>query len=200
MLASLLAFLSAHAALLATLAGFAVSEIMALRPNSPYNGILQAIQLFLKSKSGAAKAAAILLPLAFLSALPGCAFCKVAANAAVPRCVLEANMISCGEADGFALVPMVLGLIASAIAGSPLSAAAIEALLISQGVKDVPCVLAALEDYLSASDLLRAGDPASGFVLAEVHIALLDALAKKGLHGSVKIKLRNGHVVSAVVP
>ncbi len=151
-------------------------------------------------KSPPSLKALILLPIAFLASLPGCAFCKDATNAAEPRCVLESNMVKCGETAGFALVPVVLALIAGAIAGQPFDAGALEAQLMSQGVKDVPCVLAALEDYLAGSALAKGGDPASLMLASQMHEALLAALAKRGIHGRVSLKLRGGHSVEALVP
>ena len=121
--------------------------------------------------------ALILLPLVFLAAMPACAFCKDATNAAAPRCVLEKNMVKCGETAGFALVPVILGLIANAIAGQPFDAAALESQLLAQGVKDVPCVLAALQDYIAGSAEMQAGDPASILLFQEVHAALLQSLS-----------------------
>jgi hypothetical protein len=114
--------------------------------------------------------------------------------------VLQQNMIKCGESAGFALVPLVLGLIAGAIAGVPFDAGALGQQLLQQGVKDVPCVLAALEDYLTGSQLAKQGDPASLMLASQVHAALLESLAAKGLHGHLQLKLRDGHVVEAEVP
>lgn len=151
------------------------------------------------SRSAGLKAvAAFLVPAMLFS---GCAFCKAAPNSTAPRCVLEANMLSCGEADGFSLLPVVLGLIENAVAGQPFDAAALESQLEAQGVKDVPCVLAALEDFVSSEmAVAKAEDAAHGLVKAEAHVALVDALSKRGLHGHVTIKLAHGHRIEADLP
>jgi hypothetical protein len=196
---SVLKFVVQNQALICAVFALTISELLPFVKSTQWNGILQGLLKMLKDRA-AAKKAALLLPLAFLATLPGCAFCKDAANAAVPRCVLEANMIKCGESSGFALMPIVLSLIANAIAGQPFDAKALEAELVSEGVKDVPCVLAALEDYLAGSALAKSGDPASMLLTQEIHAALLDSLAKKGLHGHLTLKLRAGHQVDVELP
>ncbi len=180
-----------------------ISELLPL-VKGPYNGILQSIVALLKARAAAKAAlrgvALAVLPLFFLASLPGCAFCKEAVHAEAPRCVLEGSMLKCGESAGFALVPLVLGLIAGVVSGVPFDAQALEKQLLSQGVKDVPCVLAALLDYISGSALAKAGDPASFVLAGQIREGLVAALAKRGAHGVVQLKLRAGHVVEVVVP
>ncbi len=205
-------FIVNNQALLCALGALMLSELLPLL-KGPYNGIAQSIILALRNRANSqasAKAppakpplnlvALALIPLLALSSLPGCAFCKDAVNAAEPRCVLESNMVKCGESAGFALVPLVLSLIAGVIAGQPFDAAALEAQLLSQGIKDVPCVLAALEDYLAGSALAKNGDPASLLLAEQIHAALIASLQKRNIHGKVSIKLRGGHTLDAVVP
>ncbi len=205
---SALSFVVNNQALLCTLLALALSELLPFTKGTT-NGILQGILDALRARAAAKSAskpapaklrALVLLPLVFLATLPGCAFCKDAVNAAEPRCVLESNMVKCGESAGFALVPLVLSLIAGVIAGQPFDAAALESQLLANGVKDVPCVLAALEDYLAGSALAKGGDPASLLLAQQIHAALIASLQKRNIHGKVSMRLRGGHTLDAVVP
>jgi len=132
----------------------------------------------------------ILVPLLMLQ---GCAACKLPANATTPKCVLEANLISCGEQDGFALLPVVIGIVGTLIAGNTLTPAALVLALEQQGARDVPCVLAAFESYLGLSS-------SSALLRETVHDALKLSLAKRGRHGEQVMKLPRSASITVVVP
>lgn len=196
-------WLAQNQALICAMLALAISELLPFVKSTQWNGILQGVRDALKARAAmkaAAKKAALLLPVAFLAALPGCTFCRDAAHASAPSCVLQANMVKCGEQAGFALIPVVLGLIAGALAQQPFDAQALEAQLISLGVKDVPCVLAALEDYIAGSAEAKAGDPASLMLAEELHAALVASLSKRGMRGRMRLQLRAGHAVDVDVP
>lgn len=135
-------------------------------------------------------AALLVFFLVGLSAFTGCAACKLSQNATLPKCVLENNIIACGEQDGASLLPVVLSVVESVVAGS-FNPAAVVATLEGQGVKDVPCVLAALEQYVA---------PTNPALSITFHAVLKEALAKRGSHGDVVVKLKSGATVHAVVP
>ena len=125
-----------------------------------------------------------------LTAFTGCATCKLPQNAAEPKCVLEKNLIACGEQDGYSLLPVVMDVIGSVVAGA-FNPAALVTTLESQGVKDVPCVLAALEQYVA---------PTNQALGVKFHEVLKASLARRGMHGDVVVKLKTGATVHAVVP
>jgi hypothetical protein len=137
--------------------------------------------------------AAALLPLILvpLLALTGCTQCKLPANANTPVCVLQSNIVSCGEQDALALLPIVMGIVGELVAGQPFDPNALVTMLESQGAKDAPCIVAAIQNYFTVKNPIAA---------AKFHESLKIALAKKGKHGSVEVKLRRGSSINAVVP
>ena len=139
--------------------------------------------------------AAVALLMIGLVSLSACAPCKLAVNVAVPKCVLERNLVSCGVTDGYALIPVVVKLAGDLLAGKPFDANALALELEKQGFHDVPCLLAALETYVGSSTL-----PNKEELKGALHNALVASLAKSGHHGSVTVKLKSGLSVLAVVP
>ena len=111
-------------------------------------------------------------------------------TALVQRCTLESNLISCGEQDAFALLPVVVGIIGNEINGAGFNAASVEAQLEAQGIHDVPCVLSALQAFIA---------PTNPTLAEKFHAIAAVALKKKGAHGIVDVKLRTGRTVSYVL-
>lgn len=133
--------------------------------------------------------ALVMIPLALSACLPPLSACKVPAPVDVAKCQLEKDLIACGEQTGMDLLPIVLDLIMHAI-GTPFDPAAIVSQLEAEGFKDIPCILAALENYL-----LPVSPPKAGLV----HQVLVYKLKRDGKRGDVSIKLRSGKIVQAVV-
>lgn len=138
----------------------------------------------------------LLLLLSFSAlSLSGCSKCKLPTNAALPVCMLESNLIQCGEQDGYALVPLVLEIVGGLVSGQPFDAGKLVSELESQGIKDVPCVLAALEQYVSGGKIAHKAELQAAF-----HKSLAQAVAKKGMRGEVSIKLKRGEAIKVLVP
>lgn len=141
---------------------------------------------------GASGVIPALLPLLFIHVLliSSCGYCRLPEKVAEPRCVLERNLIACGQQTGYQLLPAVLSLVGQAIAGhfdSDKLVADLEAL----GIGNAPCVLGAFEAYILPSDPRVAGI---------LHDGLKLALVKKGYHGQVDIRLKSGKIIGVVVP
>lgn len=140
--------------------------------------------------------ARVLVPVLLISTLlvsgcfPSLAACRLPAPSDVAKCKLEQDLISCGQKTGLDLLPIVMELVMSAIGGT-FSPSTLIAQLESEGFKDVPCILAAIENYLM---------PVAPQVAGKVHLALVYKLVKDGHHGEVSIKLAGGRVVKAVAP
>lgn len=117
--------------------------------------------------------------LSLTGCLPSLAACKIPTPVLVAKCTLENNLISCGEKSGFDMIPVVIGIVTAALAGV-FDAAVLVADLESEGFKDIPCVLAAVESYLL---------PTQPAVAAKVHQMLVFKLKKDGMHGTVDMKL-----------
>lgn len=135
---------------------------------------------------------AFLIPALFMTAcLPKPSQCQPPVPAALTaKCTLENNLIACGETDLTNLVPVIVSLVGSLIA-SAFDPAAFVTTLVSMGVKDAPCVVAAIEDYLDGS--------VAPAVIEKLDEALKIAVAQKGLHGKVTVQLKNGHSRVVVV-
>lgn len=147
-----------------------------------------------RSVVNSAAIALILIPAFFMTAcLPKPSQCLPPVPAAlVQKCTLEQNLIACGETDIGSLVPVLMEIIAEVVA-SAFNPATLVTALVGQGVKDIPCVITALEDYFGENGLN------SPQMVAKLDAALKIAVAQKGLHGSVTIKLKNGHTKTVVV-
>lgn len=143
------------------------------------------------SGSAAASASALLLIPIFLAT--SCGYCMEAAHTSEPRCVLQQNMIKCGEQAGFGLLPIVSSIVIAAIGGT-FDANAVVSQLEMAGIKDIPCVLGALESFVVGN---TAHFPPA--MQSTVHKTLVASLAKKGVHGKVTISLKVGAPVEAVV-
>lgn len=129
--------------------------------------------------------ALILIPL-----LSACSFCKLEANEQQSRCILERNLIACGTQTGFQLLPIVLSVVGQAIAGH-FDAEKLVSNLEAAGFQNIPCILAALQDYLLPGDSQLA---------TNMNDALRLSLVKKGMHGEVVVQLRTGKIVKVIVP
>lgn len=141
---------------------------------------------------GASARALLPLLLVPLVAFSACAPspCLQPQNAATAKCKLESNLISCGEQDAFALLPVVVSVIGPAIDGNGFNAANVEQQLELQGIADVPCVLAALEQYIA---------PSNPQLAEKFHAVAAVALKKKGARGIVDVKLKSGRAVPFVI-
>lgn len=130
------------------------------------------------------------LLIVLLLSLGGCSVCRLPENVQQPRCVLERNLIACGQQAGFQLVPIVLSVVGQVIAGH-FDAGRLVEQLERAGFQNIPCVLAALQDYIL---------PEAPRLAMGLHDALKLSLIKKGYHGEVDVRLRTGKVVKALVP
>lgn len=136
----------------------------------------------------------LMLFLAATAALSGClpasALCKTPAPALAAKCALENNLIACGQSDIVPTLGVLADVILAEVAGT-FTPALLEADLKSAGIQDAPCVASAIENYFTVSS------PATA---VKVHEALKSILIKKGYHGSVTIKLKNGAKIVVVIP
>ncbi len=159
----------------------------------PSTVVVPAVEVTVNPSSPPSPPAALALLLIAFSALSGCvplSQCKTPIPVQVAKCQLEQNLIACGGKDGLALVPVILNVIMSLASGS-FDPNALLAELEAQGFQDAPCILAAFEEYLL---------PVAPQIAGRVHDTLKLALTKRGAHGLVQVKLRNGKIVTAVVP
>lgn len=121
--------------------------------------------------------------------LPSLAACRSPDLSIAPKCHLEQDLIACGEKSGLDLLPIVVDVVMSAIGGT-FDPSALVSQLESEGFNDVPCLLAAVENYFM---------PAAPQIAGKVHMALVMKLAKDGHHGLVTIS-RGRSMVSVYIP
>jgi hypothetical protein len=171
-------------AIAAAAIGAAMSLFATSNPSVPVGS-----QAPMRNKPPLASIIALVMIPAYLGACVPLSECKTPTPSQVQKCQLEHDLISCGEQSAFNLLPVLVEIIASTIAGN-FDPNSLIGLLEAQGVKNVPCVLAALERY---------AEPIAPMFASRIHVALRVALAKQGKHGKVTIKLAGGHTRDFVV-
>lgn len=149
-----------------------------------------------RARAGIVANAAPLILFVFLAThlsacLPTIKVCSLPHDPSIDaKCQLEQDLIHCGASTGLDLIPVVISIVLTAINSGSFDTGKVVSDLESLGFKDIPCVLAALQNYLL---------PISPQLAGKIHEALVYKLNKDGKRGMIQIKLHSGRSVAAVV-